>query len=251
MLRYVINLDRVPERWQEMSKRLDELGISVERVSAVDGSSFINGLPECYDGATVRFPRFMSAGEVACFLSHRECWKKLLESDEEWALCMEDDLTISDRAVQFMKDTNWIPSRVKILQLSALQYNCPVRIRKHTLHLDNKTELVVPLVPVPLGTQAYLISREAAQWAVNNSRKITCPVDEFLFSLWFEMANTFLTWRISPVCVIENGMPVNIADKNYRKKLPFYVRHGPKHFFLDCLVKLKRLIGIKSYTRFE
>ena len=234
-----------------MNIRLRELGIAVDRISAIDGSRFTGGIPECYTGATVRFPRFMSAGEVACFLSHRACWEKLLSSNENWALCMEDDLVISDRAAQFMQDTAWIPSQVKIVQLSMLEPEMHARIRKSRIQLDDETELVVPLKPSPVGAQAYLISREAAQWAVENSNHFGCPVDEFLFSLWFEMANKFLTWRVSPVCVLEKGMPTNITGRGIARKLPFFIRHGPVHFFLDCQVKMKKMMGVKSYISFK
>lgn len=251
MLRFVINLDRVPDRWQKMNTRLAELGISVERLSAVDGSAFGNKIPECYTGATVRYPRFMSAGEVACFLSHRKCWERLIDSDEEWALCMEDDLLISDRALQFMCNTDWIPVDVNILQLSSLYPNSSESIRKDKIKIDNKTELVMPLIPSPVGTQAYLISRKAAQWAIDNSAGFTCPVDEFLFSLWFEMANKFPTWRLSPVCVIEDRESTTVITRGKKRKLPFFVRHGFHHLFLEWQVYLKRRKGVKNDVRFE
>ena len=251
MLRFVINLDRVPDRWCQMNSRFKELEIPVERISAVDGSLFTDGIPSCYTGATVRYPRLMSAGEVACFLSHRKCWERLLDSSEDWALCMEDDLVISERARQFMQSADWIPSQVKILQLSTLRYNCTGRNRKQKIKIDDKTDLVMPLLPSPVGTQAYLISREAAQWAVEHSEKFNCPVDEFLFSLWFEMANRFPTWRISPVCVVEKQIESNITGRKTMRKLPFFVRHGFKHLWLEFQVYLKRRNGVESFIRFE
>ena len=90
MLRFVINLHIVPDRWHPMNKRFNELGIPAERVNTVDGNLFADSIPSCYTGETVRYPRFMSASEVACFLSHRKCWERLLDSNEDWALCIED-----------------------------------------------------------------------------------------------------------------------------------------------------------------
>ena len=39
MLRFVINLDRSPDRWLSINKQLTKLGINAERISAFDGNT--------------------------------------------------------------------------------------------------------------------------------------------------------------------------------------------------------------------
>ena len=100
MLRLVVNLNRSPERWKAIKTQLDRLKIPVERLEAVDGKL----LSEEVVGnltSSVHFSmgRELERGEIGCFLSHRKCWERLLDTDEKYALVLEDDLILSDRFV--------------------------------------------------------------------------------------------------------------------------------------------------------
>lgn len=79
MLRFVINLDRSPDRWLSINKQLTKLGINAERISAFDGNTLTHDeikklTPKLY--SKWEFPREISSGEIGCYLSHLECWKK-------------------------------------------------------------------------------------------------------------------------------------------------------------------------------
>ena len=106
MLRFVINLDSSKDRLVSISQRLNELGIPFERIPAVNGRTLsdqqISQITYPYDHfeSKVRFTRELTKGEVGCFLSHRKCWERLLESEEEWALIMEDDINISNMPLE-------------------------------------------------------------------------------------------------------------------------------------------------------
>lgn len=124
MLRFVINLDRSPDRWLSINKQLTKLGINAERISAFDGNTLTHDeikklTPKLY--SKWEFPREISSGEIGCYLSHLECWKKLVSSDDDWALVMEDDIQISERALKFLSDSSWIPEGVDIIQPFVVQ----------------------------------------------------------------------------------------------------------------------------------
>jgi glycosyl transferase family 25 len=41
------------------------------------------------------YPFRLGPGEVGCFLSHRRCWQRIVDSDWDYALIVEDDLALA------------------------------------------------------------------------------------------------------------------------------------------------------------
>ena len=242
MLRFVINLDSSKDRLCSISQRLNELGVSFVRIPAINGRALSDQqiseitYPYNHYESRVRFTRELTKGEVGCFLSHRKCWERLLESDEQWALIMEDDIQISSLAPSYMLSAEWVPSGIDICQLSCGKASLEGTIRKEFHKVDNALSLVAPLTPAPVGCMCYLISRNAARLALNLSKKLPAPVDDFLFTLWFDIANTFVVWRTSPTLVIPaDGIESDIGSRTKKdvRKAPFFVRHGLTRFLMD------------------
>lgn len=101
---YCINLDRRPDRWQEVSSVLAENGISAERHQAVDGASI--------EKTCALLPT-----EVACTMSHIEVIAKFLDSGADRCLVIEDDIVFTMQTeahenvlragIFFLQDTLW------------------------------------------------------------------------------------------------------------------------------------------------
>lgn len=252
MLRFVINLDRSKERLKETSNRLEQLDIEFERMPAVDGSVLTDDeiqswtYPLDHFATKVRFTRNITRGEVGCFLSHRKCWRRLVESDQLWAMCMEDDIVVSDLAAKYMKTDDWLPSSIDVCQLSCLESCQKGRIGQKIIYIDDLMRLVQPLYPMPLGTQCYLISKRAAKRALELSERLPAPVDNFLFSLWFDLANEFQVWRTDPVLVTQNqniASAIGSRSKKSVQKAPFWIRYGLTRFLLDRRIKKQQKMG--------
>lgn len=80
---FYINLDRSPQRREHMEAQLSRLQIDwVKRFSAIDGTTVTPG-PGCR----------LSAGELACFLSHTQ----IIESapEDSFTIIFEDDIELS------------------------------------------------------------------------------------------------------------------------------------------------------------
>lgn len=205
MLRFVINLDRSVERWAHMRKTLDKFGweLEVERISAVDGRklpsdqlALLQVLDKCL------CPRDLTPSEIGCFLSHRKCWKRLVESDQEWALIMEDDIHFSDSALGYLSSSEWIPKGIHLVQLFIHKDPWKARVSKKEFHLPDGRRLLRPIKPTATGTQAYFISRDAALKALDMSSKLMAPVDEFLFNPLSKFSGLFTVYRLNPAVVI-------------------------------------------------
>ena len=88
---YCINLDEQPERWEFMQKQFKYWNIEdkVTRISAYDGRE--DDLSDIIAG---KYPDTMSSGEIGCVTSHLKAIKMFLDTDDPYAIMMEDDCSL-------------------------------------------------------------------------------------------------------------------------------------------------------------
>ena len=95
---YVINLVRATERKQYMKNLLSSYDfLDVSYVEAVDGYSLSEEeINLNFDEALAnkRYGRKLNRGEIGCTLSHYKCYNQLLSSNRQFALILEDDISI-------------------------------------------------------------------------------------------------------------------------------------------------------------
>ena len=92
---YIINLDEQPERMEWMENQLKEWEIeNYTRISAYDGRPSTGD--DLSDILTGKYPDNISPGEIGCVTSHLKALKHFVEeTDEPYAIIMEDDCDIS------------------------------------------------------------------------------------------------------------------------------------------------------------
>lgn len=103
---YLINLDGSSERFDSATAQLVREGIKFERVSAVDGRGKLCTEFDVVDANSMRafLGRDLSGGEVGCFLSHKQCVERFLETDADYAIVIEDDLKIQKNFEIFLRE---------------------------------------------------------------------------------------------------------------------------------------------------
>ena len=209
MKTYLINLDRSKSRLEVMTERLATIGISFERVSGVDGSKIdISSLS--VDVPNPSYPRALTPGEIGCFLSHRKCWQKLVDSGEDWALILEDDCIFHSSAARYLGSTEWIPEGCQLIHF---YYTNKAKVYTDKLiNLPDKNRLFRAKVSLPVGAYAYCMSREAALIALELSQTIYEPVDNFLFGVFSPFPKRIDSWRLEgsvlvPCREIESTIP--------------------------------------------
>lgn len=167
---YVINLkDSVDRRDAVLAETARYLFMDVELIEAVDGRKL---KPEEVEGCfdlqkfSSRYYRMPKEGEIGCTLSHRICYRKLLESEEQFALILEDDVNFI-----YPKDLETIlydilvgykDNRPHFITLAMHFLYYPKKYRKlgkYTLYRLNDAH----------GTCAYLINRQAAEYLLSVS----------------------------------------------------------------------------------
>lgn len=112
---FVINLDSRPDRLEQITSRLDALGIEFERFSAIR--------PEDRNG-------FANVGYYGATLSHLQLWREIYERGYETALIFEDDAIFRDDTNTIMKtalsqlgDIDW-----ELIYLGAVPYKLGKRL---------------------------------------------------------------------------------------------------------------------------
>ncbi|MEN0000212.1 MAG: glycosyltransferase family 25 protein [Pseudomonadota bacterium] len=161
-----------------MEKLLSEMGVEWERVPAFDRREFEPGFVEdVYEKSAMVH---QDEGSIGSFMTHRACWQRLIDSDEEHALILEDDLVFGVGARRFLTDASWLPQshwkcivhletfgRVTVLDAEPVDKAYAYGL--HALHM------------VHHGSAAYLIHREVAEAALKASSDLNNVPDEFLF----------------------------------------------------------------------
>ena len=249
MLRLVINLDRCEERLRSMNTKLETFNLDFQRVSAVDG--------RCIDESTkakltekknfskyILCRRELESSEIGCFLSHAKCWEKLLMSQEKYALIMEDDIQFSNRSYDYINNEKWIPGGGHIIQLSTLHPQPRKAIVNKICPLPNGDSLVHPITPITWGTQAYVISREAAGYALKISKSsIPAPVDAFLFHPLSTLSLRYPVYKLNPAIIIHDEIN-SFESTIFNKALMSYksqTNSSLRRIFLKALAQKLKL----------
>jgi len=104
---FCINLERRTDRWDKISNKFQNFGLSVERFRGYDGQ-LLNHLTD----PTIRVRR--TGGYLGCLLSHLEIYKTALNRGYERILILEDDLAIHknlhlefNRVANELRGVNW------------------------------------------------------------------------------------------------------------------------------------------------
>lgn len=136
------------------------------------------------------YPFALRPTEVACFLSHRKCWKRIVDERLDAGLILEDD-------VEF--DPEFIRSAVALAANHggrSAYVRLPIRDREKPSKIvakDGGLTLFYPKV-VALGAQGQLVGFEAARKLLQATEIFDRPVDTFLQMRWVHGVNVLVVW---------------------------------------------------------
>lgn len=220
---FLINLKRCPDRLQKMNSELGNQNIEFERVEAVDSNNLSQLDLNICDTPNIEYPYRMTGGELACFLSHRMCWEKLLKSEKDWGLIIEDHCILSSKAGNYLKSTDWIPRECEIVQFVFTHKT--ISYRKEICLPDGNSLLNIAYTS-PIGTSGYFISRRAAEIALRYSNRILSPIDNYLFGSWSIFAKSVSCWRLrGAVIKRDSDLSSTIKDRHKNKRRFYLIRY--------------------------
>ncbi|MFT6269027.1 MAG: glycosyl transferase family 25 [Alphaproteobacteria bacterium] len=179
---FLINLARSEDRLEHSEKQLNALGIEFERLEAIDGATLTEAqIHQHYDEtANLKlYKKNLSAGEIACYLSHRKAWKRIIDDNLDYAVILEDDSAA---------DSNFIALHSALSKLRNWDY---IRIanfpQKYTINeridVDSAHELV-HFNQIPINTAAQVVSMKGAKQLYSQTTHFCRPVDIDLKHYW-------------------------------------------------------------------
>jgi glycosyl transferase family 25 len=179
MRTYLINLGRRPDRLAAMTRQTVPLGLSLERIEAVDAQSEEPGKVNHWfteTGPLGEIPQ----GDKACLVSHRLAWEMFLAGGESHAVFLEDDVRLSASAGALLTSNGWIPAGVAVVKLE--HYGPPgQRVLLDRMRAVGEDFRMGRMLSRHTGAAAYILSRRAAELLLRQTR-FDLPVDHLLFN---------------------------------------------------------------------
>lgn len=186
---YIISVKECGERRQfveNQKRKLELYGFSVEIIDAIYWQT-INVVEKIYD-LGIDFAHHLSQTQIACFLSHRMIWKKIVEHKEEYVIVLEDDIDLADfeHFLQVEKELSELESYDGVIF-----WKHPEKVRMNTKKI---TKNLIKAYE-QWGTCAYHLSPKICAELLSISN-LTKPIDNYLYNDIFpKYNNIFMTER--------------------------------------------------------
>src|SRR2546423_5882912 len=207
MRTYVINLDRASKRLAHMRRQFDRLGISFDRIAAVDGTSLTERDLVAFRTLAQNDdrPYHWTAPEIGMFLSHKLAWSMIASGEDQYAAIFEDDVHVSDEIAALLKDPAWIHNSADIVRFETTLQG--MRLARNPDFQAGQMK-VFRVYSGAWGAAGYVIKREIASWLASSPPRTFGPVDWFLFHPESTVAPALRVFQLDPApCVQDQYHP--------------------------------------------
>ncbi|MCH7339008.1 glycosyltransferase family 25 protein [Acinetobacter higginsii] len=164
MMIYVVSLEQDLKRREQISKNFPKIYKKIIYFSAIYGASlsadkYFQNIYQYHK----KHQRLLTCGEVGCSLSHIQVLEKFIESGEEHALILEDDIIGTDQDIEDIFSIVKQLDKKSVLLCGGQTSNGN---RNYQLgrksHIDNVFELSQFSYSYVYGTCCYAVTRESA-----------------------------------------------------------------------------------------
>ncbi|WP_374355433.1 glycosyltransferase family 25 protein [Limnohabitans sp.] len=213
---YVINLERSPQRLNEIAQRLATQGLSFERITAIDGKLATPEQQAQLDeqGYQRKHGKTSLPGELGCYLSHVEAIRAFLASGQQHAVILEDDAILEDGFSMVLHYLSQHSDQWDMVKLSGVHSGSPAAVAT----IDSRYRLSVMFSKCTCSS-AYMLNRKAAQAYCLGLLPMSLPYDHEFDRGW---AYGIKVRAITPFVVAHNEQtPTTIvAITPATRKLP-------------------------------
>ncbi len=217
---FIINLDESKDRLQRISARLDELGLSFERIPAVSGGKLTCGEKQALNPHRPWI--LLSDSELACFASHLKAIRLVADRHLQRAIILEDDAIFDADFPAWTKSDFPLPDDLDILKLEG--FGAAGTIKIPVLKHANKA-IRFSYRPT-WGAAAYLITLAGARKALKELKIVRGQLDYDLFAYW---KSGLAVYEASPFPARQDGSGSTIRHHHVRppalhKFLRYFIR---------------------------
>jgi glycosyl transferase family 25 len=179
---YLLNKPKDTTRLEQFRIQAQRLRQSYARVEALESdevevSSELGHFDEGKNASN--YYRGLTLPEIATYLSHRRVWKRIVEEDLDFGIILEDDVLLANSFTYVARAITELENEWDVIKL-AEPY---ARLRSTRVERVGAATLVRYPV-IPLGTCAYVISREAAARMLSWSESFYRPLDVDMQWCW-------------------------------------------------------------------
>jgi GR25 family glycosyltransferase involved in LPS biosynthesis len=180
---FVIHLARATARRAQVEALVAACPWPLQVFDAVDGQALTEaGLAQVLSDRPLMQPAFpfaLGRGEIACFLSHRALWQRMLDEGLDQALILEDDVALGPGFAAALALAARFAGREGFVQFQTRPLRGPATVAAEAEGLR-----VLRPREVPRRTSAQLVGAEAARRLLAASARIDRPVDGMLQLVW-------------------------------------------------------------------
>lgn len=169
---YIINLKRSIERRKAITTQCDNLGLKYEVIEAIDGRLFSPAELELH-AADINYAD--RPNEIGCALSHLKVYEKLMESQSELALVLEDDALLSEGLKECL-DAVELANNKSVPEVTLL--TATNKLVDRPKKLEGLKSLVYPVYHATTA-HGYIINRQAARNLRDNLYPIWITADKW------------------------------------------------------------------------
>ena len=191
-----INLEKDVERCKRMQAQLENIDFPVEKFSAIwwnDLASAVQNNLSSVDKNILQYYKPLANGEKGCYASHISVWRRLLASDAQAMVVLEDDVRLHSDFSEVIHALAQIEQPWDMIKLVGRSQE-KVRAQRPL----GAGHSLIQYTRVPSLTAAYVISRVGAEKLLRTRVPFGRPVDVDL-RFWFE--NDLHIFGILPAAV--------------------------------------------------
>ena len=177
--------------------------------------------------------RPLQNGELGCYSSHYQLWSWLEHSaDYEQMVVIEDDVVVD---WGFLSEVSRIDLQSRGIEYLRLFAKMPSSWRFVASPFLDKYRHLIQFTGYPLGTQAYLVTREGARKFRRHAEVIEAAVDVYMDRTW---EHQVLNLAILPFPAYERHQASSIGEARFQS-----AGRGPEDILRSFLPKVRRRLS--------
>jgi glycosyl transferase family 25 len=210
---FYINLDHETGRRDHTEAQLSALGLTAERIAATVPADLPQQLLDQACNPNQR--RFVSPGELACTMSHRNAWERIVNERLPMALILEDDVYLSKRLPRLLDVVEPFGATLDIIRLETQYDN--IRLGPPTYRDDGIA--LRPIHSVVWGCGGYIVTQAGAAKLLGPLSRFNAPVDAIIFDYHFGLSKQLRTRQAVPAGIANGSAAVTIQGSLFASTL--------------------------------
>jgi glycosyl transferase family 25 len=169
--------------------------------------------------------RTLTSGEIGAYASHYAVWGRLLESNQQQMIVLEDDVVVDWPFIAHLAALDFSAMGIPYIRLFT---KIPARFRKLRSSFIDRYHYLIRFTSYALGAQAYIITRAGAEHFMRRATQVDCPVDTYMDKHWRHGVPNLALY---PFPVFERFDASTIGETRFEKqpipaadRLPLFVR---------------------------